>query len=186
MGIEATAAETSSLARLVDQSMNNGRNYYSGRCGPLLVRYYTADQYPLAAGSPVNDSAKKYAWFGVASLEANTTERTTMVEYLQTRGEGTFAMDGRQRDQSGQWLRMRTPSPNIGPDRDMTPRWIKLDMNRIQSGAPFTWVFLANAVAPEARQGEYEFRPVEPEVFRINGTETCEIMPDFARIAITP
>lgn len=95
-------------------------------------------------------------------------------------------MEGRQRDEAGRWQNMRTATPDIGPDRITAPRWLMLDESKLNEGAPFTWVFLANVVAPEARLGPYEFRPAEPEVFRINGTQTCEIMPDFARITITP
>lgn len=186
MNQDTATAELSSLAALVDGSLSTGRNYFSGQCGPLTVKYFAATQVSLTKGSPANDGARDAAWFGTASLRAEDAARVNSVEYLQSRGEGTFGMQGRQRDVSGQWRDMRTPLPEPILDRDMNLRWLALDLSRAHQGAPFTWAYLANVIASEAKPGEYQFRPLQPEVFRINGTETCEIMPGWATITITP
>lgn len=63
IGTGSSQSELSSLALLVDGSSKLARNYFTGRCGPLTVSYYSAERYPMAEATPGNEAAKKYAWF---------------------------------------------------------------------------------------------------------------------------
>ena len=174
------------LAQLVSASSADTREYFSGRCGPIQLQYYATPRYSFSKGSPVEEGSRRYAWYGIATIGPAEQGNVKSVEYLSSRGEGTFAIQGRQRDGAGNWQSITFPAPQLGPDRDVSERWTYLDVGSLERGAPFVWEYLANLVPPTAALAEYQFRPAQPHVFRINGTQTCEIMPGYATIEITP